>query len=115
MSASTTQAPVILDIAGEAAKQGLQGASQHTSADGGFGIFMSSMMGAAMVLAAIAAFAFMLWGAVEWITSAGDKSKMESARNKITNSVVGLVVLAAVVAIYTVLQQFLGLNTLTFR
>lgn len=113
--ATTPQTPVILDIAGEAAKQGLQGADQHTSTDGGFGTFMSSMMGAAMVVAAIAAFAFMLWGAVEWITSAGDKSKMESARNKITNSIIGLIVLAAVVAIYTVLQQFLGLNVLTFR
>ncbi len=109
------QTPIILDIAGEAAKQGLQGASQHSSTDGGFGIFMSSMMSAAMVLAVVIVLIFMLWGAVEWITSAGDKGKMESARNKITNAIIGLIVLAAVVAIYMVLQQFLGLNVLTFR
>jgi fumarate reductase subunit C len=115
MSTSTQQTPIILDIAGEAAKQGLQGAAQHASADGGFGIFLGSMMNAAMVLAAVIAFAFMLWGAVEWITSAGDKSKMESARNKITNAVIGLIVLAAVVAIYIVLQQFLELEVLTFN
>lgn len=115
MSEPTSQTPIILDIAGEAAKQGLQGAEQHASADGGFGIFLSSMMGAAMVLAALIAFVFMLWGAVEWITSAGDRSKIESARNKISNAIIGLVVLAAVVAVFVVLQQFLELDVLTFR
>jgi len=60
-------------------------------------------------------FAFLIWGAIEWITSAGDKGKMESARNKISNAIVGLVILAAVTAIFLVLQQFLGIEVLTFN
>jgi len=109
------QLALTLDIAGEANSQGLQGAQYHNSSDGGFGIFFGSMMRAAMTVAAILVFAFLIWGAIEWITSAGDKGKMESARNKISNAIVGLVILAAVTAIFLVLQQFLGIEVLTFN
>ncbi len=109
------QLAITLDIAGEANTQGLQGAQYHNSSDGGFGVFFGGMMRAAMTVAAILVFAFLIWGAIEWITSAGDKGKMESARNKISNAIVGLVILAAVTAIFLVLQQFLGIEVLTFN
>ena len=38
---------------------------------------------------------FFLWGAIEWITSGGDKSKTEIARNRITNAVIGLIILVS--------------------
>ena len=34
-----------------------------------------------------------LWGAIEWITAGGDSSKVGKARDKITQSIIGLVVL----------------------
>lgn len=107
-------AQLTLDIAGEAQTQGLQGAEFHSNSDGGFGIFLGSMMRAAMVIAAILVLVFLVWGAIEWITSAGDKSKTESARNKISNAIIGLIILAAVTALFLVLQQFLDLDVLTF-
>lgn len=109
------QLALTLDIAGEANSQGLQGAQYHNSSDGGFGIFFGSMMRAAMTVATVLVFAFLIWGAIEWITSAGDKGKMESARNKISNAIIGLIVLAAVTAIFLVLQQFLDIEVLTFN
>lgn len=68
-----------------------------------------------MVLGALLVFAYLIWGGIEWITSGGDKGKTESARNKITAAVVGLIVLAASYAILVILLNFLGagdLNTL---
>jgi len=43
---------------------------------------------------------YLVMGAINWITSAGDKGKVEDARNKITAAVIGLLLLAATWAIY---------------
>lgn len=111
----TRQLAITLDIAGEASKQGLNGASLHNSSDGGFSVFFGGMVSAAMTIAAVLVFAFLVWGGIEWITSSGDKSKMEGARNKISNAVIGLVILAATTAVFMLLQQFLGITVLTFK
>ncbi len=109
------QIAITLDIAGEASKQGLQGSQYHSSSDGGFSILLGNLMSAAMVVAVILVLAFLLWGGIEWITSGGDKGKMESARNKISNAIVGIIILAAVTALFTLVQQFLGIDLLTFK
>lgn len=80
--------------------------------DAGFasdlGSLLSSLLTIVMALAALAVFLFLIWGAFEWITSGGDKGKTESARNKITSAVIGLIVLAASYAILMLLLQILG-------
>jgi hypothetical protein len=65
-----------------------------------------------MVIALLLVFAYLIMGGVEWITSGGEKSKTESARNKITSAVVGLIILAASYAVLTLLIRFLGFNSL---
>lgn len=52
------------------------------------------------VVAAALTFAYLIYGAITWITSGGEKSKVESARNKITSAAIGLIILASVWAIY---------------
>jgi hypothetical protein len=81
---------------------------------GDFGSFMGGLMSGIMVVAALLAFLFFIWGAIEWITSGGDKSKLESARNKISQALVGLIVLAATTAIFILLQRFLDICVLNF-
>lgn len=80
--------------------------------DAGFasdlGSLLSSLLTIVMALAALAVFLFLIWGAFEWITSGGDKGKTESARNKITSAIIGLIVLAASYAILMLLLQILG-------
>lgn len=73
-----------------------------------FGNMVSSLINVVMVVAALLVFAYMIWGGVEWITSGGDKSKAESARNKLTAAIIGLVIVAASYAIVTLVVQFLG-------
>lgn len=110
----TRQLAITLDIAGEAQNQGLQGATSHTATDGGFGILLSNLFSAIMLVAVLLVLVFFLWGAIEWITSGGDKGKVEGARNKITNAAIGLIVLAATTAVFLLIEQFLGIKFLTF-
>ncbi|PIR64185.1 MAG: hypothetical protein COU64_00515 [Candidatus Pacebacteria bacterium CG10_big_fil_rev_8_21_14_0_10_40_26] len=65
-----------------------------------------------MVLAALLVFMYLIWGGIEWITSGGDKGKTESARNKITAAVLGLIVLAASYAILLIALNFIGFENL---
>ena len=62
------------------------------------------------VIAVIIAIFFLLFGAVKWISSGGDKAAMEGARGMITASIVGLVVIFFVFLIYTVVLRFFGLT-----
>ena len=52
------------------------------------------------IVAAALTFAYLIYGAIKWITSGGEKSKVEEARNKITAAIIGLLILAATWAIF---------------
>ena len=43
---------------------------------------------------------FFILGAFDWLTSAGEKGKLESARNKMVNAVIGIIIL---VSLYTII------------
>ncbi len=75
-----------------------------------FGTMFSSILNVVMLVAALLVFAYMIWGGVEWITSGGDKNKAESARNKLTAAIIGLVIIAASYAVITLVVQFLGFS-----
>ncbi|RJR15714.1 hypothetical protein C4579_01395, partial [Candidatus Microgenomates bacterium] len=79
------------------------------------GTAIGSLFGAILpmfiIVGALATFIFLILGALQWITSGGDKQGLENARNRITNAVVGLIILAAVWAIMIVISAFLGLGT----
>jgi hypothetical protein len=74
------------------------------------GSLVSNVVNALLIIAALAAFIFLVLGGIQWITSAGDKAGMEAARNKITHAVVGLIIVAAAYAIMLLLGSFLGLD-----
>jgi len=67
-----------------------------------------------MTLGAVACLGLIIFGAFTWITSGGDKNKAEEARNKITAAIVGLIVLAATVAIFNLVADFLGITVIKF-
>lgn len=50
--------------------------------------------GIAISIGAIILLGMLVWGGIEWITSAGDKGKLEKARSRIFQSVIGMLVLA---------------------
>lgn len=77
-----------------------------------FGNVISAVAGIAIIVAAVAAFLFLIIGGVQWITSGGDKAGMEAARNRITAAIVGLIIVASAWALMYLLGQFIGFNIL---
>jgi len=63
-----------------------------------------------IVVGALVALYYLIMGAIGWITSGGDKGKVEVARNKMIYAVVGLLILASVWAIYSLVLT-LGFGT----
>lgn len=65
-----------------------------------------------IIVGGMATIVFLLWGAIDWIMSAGDEGKVSSARHKMTGAVVGLAILAASVAIVDLIGTLLGIDLL---
>lgn len=76
---------------------------------------VSGVITVLLIGAAIIALFFLIWGGIRWITSGGDKGKVDSARQTIIASIIGLVVaLLAFFIITLVLGLFnLSLTNLT--
>ena len=62
------------------------------------------------VVAILAALAFLLWGGISWITSGGDKEKLEKARKTIIYAIIGLIVVLLSVVIIHIIGIFLGVE-----
>lgn len=103
-------ATTTLDLAKAANKANVPG----TEKSAGFGEFLGGLFSSIMAIAAIAVLILLVWAGIEWITSGGEKSKLESARNKITNAILGMIVLAATTALFMLIQQFLGICIISF-
>jgi len=109
-------AQVQLDCAQKAVDNAVPGTASLDPANhaSGFGPLVGSIMSFIMLIAALLVFFYLIWGGIEWITSAGDKSKLEKARQRITGAVTGIIVLSAVTALFMIVQQFLGIQVFTF-
>ena len=102
------------DITKKAVEEKLPGYQNAASPTAGFGKLLGGLMSMVMVVGAILVFFYLIWGAIDWITSGGDKGKIESARHKITQAVIGLIVLASTTAIFIIVQSFLDICVLSF-
>jgi hypothetical protein len=54
----------------------------------------------------------LLTGGLNWITSAGEKAKLEEARNRLTHAMIGLIIVIAGWSILALFSQFFGFNLL---
>jgi len=62
------------------------------------------------VLASVFVIYGLIFGALEWIQSGGEKEKVEKARKRITSAIVGLVILFLVFAGMVAIEQMFGLG-----
>lgn len=74
------------------------------------GALISGLIGAFLIIAFILAFLYFLLGGFNWITSGGDKAKIETARNQITNALIGLIIVGGAWAMMTLVGNFLGIQ-----
>ena len=58
----------------------------------------------------ISSLIFLIWGAIKWITSGGDREKLDSARRTIIFSIIGLVVVLLSVVIMNFIGGLLGVD-----
>jgi hypothetical protein len=98
-----------LNFGAAAVDAGLSGSG--TDAGG----LISSLMSGVMTIAALLLLMYLLWGGIEWITSGGDTSKVQKARDRMTQAVIGMVVISSATAIFLLVQTFLGIEILTFN
>lgn len=98
-------------IGGDGAGLGpFAGAAAAGSGLVGIAKIVSSTIGV-MTIAAGIWFLFQITiGGFNWITSGGDKAKLEAARGRLTNSFIGIVVVVAGWAILALASQFLGVD-----
>lgn len=66
----------------------------------------------AITLGGLALLVMLIMGALEWITAGGDKGKIESARDRITQSIIGLLVLLGTVGVSIFVGNAFGINLL---
>ena len=108
---------VKLRILEKAKEAGLPYSDQMTGAEpgkAGVSYIISNLLEVVLLLAALAVLLYLILGALEWITASGDSSKIERARERIMQAIVGIIVLSAVIAIFRFVQNFLGIEAIIF-
>ena len=66
------------------------------------------------VTATVLALIFLIWGGIQWITSSGDKAKIEGARKRIIFSIIGLVLVFLSFMIINIIGDFFKVDLLKF-
>jgi TRAP-type C4-dicarboxylate transport system permease small subunit len=85
------------------------------SGDGGVttGLLMARLYRTAILVGGLAMLLFIAWGGLNWVTAGGDEKKVEAAKDKITNGIIGMVVLVGTAALAGFIGEALGLNLLS--
>ena len=82
----------------------------------GIGFFQQlipALIGLAFVGGSLIFFFMLVLGAIQWITSGGDKAAVEGARGRITQALVGIILLFSVFAIVKLIETFFNINILS--
>jgi hypothetical protein len=74
------------------------------------GEYASGIVTFLLMIGALATFVYLSWGGLNWIMAGGDPDKVSQARERITQALIGLAILAASWAIFTLIDSFLGLG-----
>lgn len=78
------------------------------------GITITSIVSGAirlvLILASLIFFFMLVWGGIQWMMSGGDKNAAEQARSKITNALVGLVIVFSAWAIMALIKSLFGVD-----
>ncbi|MBU2051889.1 MAG: hypothetical protein U1C50_00130 [Patescibacteria group bacterium] len=75
------------------------------------GDFVVNLFQVALILGSVLTFVYLIWGGIQWITSGGNPEAAKGAKEKITDAIAGLALLAAVWIIWRLVIYFLGITT----
>ena len=77
-----------------------------------FGRFVGSWWGLAYVIGALLFLIYLVWGGVEWIMGGSNEERVTNAKNKISNAMMGLALLAVSWALVQAIGFVFGLGFL---
>lgn len=77
------------------------------------GQFITTLFLFALIITAIFSFIYLVVGGFSYITSGGDKAAAQTARDRITYSLLGLAVVAGAAAFFSILGAVFGINIFT--
>lgn len=58
------------------------------------GTVLGKLVTILLIIGGLLLLLFLLWGGLDWLLSAGDKEKIAKAQQKLTNAVIGMIILA---------------------
>jgi hypothetical protein len=87
-------------------------ATDNVNANNTISAIISNAIAILFTVAAIAFVFMIIWGAFQWIISGGDKEALGKARGRLTNALIGIVILALAFVIIQTVGQIIGLNPL---
>lgn len=91
----------------------LGGLGNNASGLSFFQTFIPNLVTLAFVVGVVIFFFMLIIGAIQWISSGGDKQALEGARGKITSAIIGLVIMFSVFAVVKLIEGFMGISILT--
>ncbi|KKP65570.1 MAG: hypothetical protein UR68_C0028G0057 [Candidatus Roizmanbacteria bacterium GW2011_GWA2_35_19] len=66
------------------------------------GVFIGWGINIFITIAGLFMLVYLLWGAFDWISSGGEKEKLGKAQNKITNALIGMILIFGVLVVFNV-------------
>lgn len=75
--------------------------------------FLPKLINIGFIVAVIIFVFVLLFGGISWMTAGGDKQKVEDARSKVTNGVVGLFVVFLIFVIIKIVEILFGINIMS--
>lgn len=102
--------PSIGDLGGATANGTADAAAVNSVRSGSTFTRMFILLWRAIItVGGLALLLYLVWGAVEWITAGGDSGKIQKARDKMIQSVIGMIILASsFIIVRTINTLFFG-------
>lgn len=77
--------------------------------------YLTNFVRIGFIAGSVALMFMLLWGAFEYITSGGEKEKTGAASKRMTNAVIGIVILLSLYAILKLVNLIFGINLLNLE
>jgi len=78
----------------------------------GLAFYIAQLWKTIVVVGSLAFLLYLVWGGIEWLMSGGDKTKVEGAKAKISNAVIGLAILVISYAVILFVEAIFKINIL---
>lgn len=74
------------------------------------GMLVNQGIGLAIAIAILFVLVMIIIAGYSWITAGGDKQKVEEARGRITNAIIGIAIIACAWILTSIIAQFFGFS-----